>query len=119
MIDLVWGGIMLFSPLVVCVLFLAWKLVHVRDKLDSAERHTALIDDEKRSARAECSALHDQLNRAKNTPWVRCVGCKQMVEEREASMAKYRAELQALRIELESQHTDHIRQRMKDLTGAP
>lgn len=39
--------------------------------------------------------------------------------EREASMAKYRAELQALRVELEDQHTDYIRQRMKDLTGAP
>lgn len=39
--------------------------------------------------------------------------------EREAAMAKYRAELQALRVELEAQHTDYIRQRMKDLTGAP
>ena len=39
--------------------------------------------------------------------------------EREASMASYRAELQALRIELESQPADYIRQRMKDLTGAP
>ncbi len=47
---------------------------------------------------------------------------KQMIKsaaEREASMAKYRAELQALRVELEDQHTDYIRQRMKDLTGAP
>ena len=47
---------------------------------------------------------------------------KQMIKsaaEREASMAKYRAELQALRVELEDQHTDSIRQRMKDLTGAP
>lgn len=39
--------------------------------------------------------------------------------EREASMASYRAELQALRVELESQPADYIRQRMKDLTGAP
>lgn len=39
--------------------------------------------------------------------------------EREASMASYRAELQALRVELEDQHADYIRQRMKDLTGAP
>lgn len=47
---------------------------------------------------------------------------KQMIKsaaEREASMAKYRSELQALRVELEDQHTDYIRQRMKDLTGAP
>lgn len=47
---------------------------------------------------------------------------KQMIKsaaEREASMAKYRAELQALRVELEDQHTDYIRQRMKDLTGTP
>ena len=39
--------------------------------------------------------------------------------EREASMASYIAELQALRVELEDPHTDSIRQRMKDLTGAP
>jgi hypothetical protein len=84
MSDLVWGGIMTFSLLATCVLFLAWKLVRVRAELDSAERHIALIDGEMRSAKAECSALHDQLNRAQNTPWVRCVGCKQMVEERDA-----------------------------------
>ena len=84
MSDLVWGGIMTFSLLATCVLFLAWKLVRVRAELDSAERRIALIDGEMRSAKAECSALHDRLNRAQNTPWVRCVGCQKMVEEREA-----------------------------------
>ncbi len=37
MSDLVWGGIMTFSLLATCVLFLAWKLVRVRAELDSAE----------------------------------------------------------------------------------
>lgn len=66
------------------VLYLAWKLTRTLDQLDQAEKHIVRIDDERRAVKAEISALRDQLDRAKETPWVRCVGCKQMVEEQNA-----------------------------------
>ncbi len=39
--------------------------------------------------------------------------------ERGAAMDRYRTELHALYLELSAEQADHIRQRMKDLKGAP
>lgn len=48
------------------------------------QKRIVRLEDRLASSEAERSALEDQLKRAKNTPWVRCVGCKQMVEEQNA-----------------------------------
>jgi len=66
------------------VLYLVWKLTRTIDQLDQAEKHIVRIDDERRVAKAEISALRDQLGRAKETPWVRCVGCEELVSSSSA-----------------------------------
>lgn len=42
------------------------------------------LEDRLASSEAERSALEDQLKRAKETPWVRCVGCEELVSSSSA-----------------------------------
>lgn len=72
------------------VLFAVWVIVvlaALRLLIKLVDQQNATIEDLRSSlasSKAEVSALTEQLTLAKNTPWVRCVECRKMVEESEA-----------------------------------
>lgn len=72
------------------VLFAVWVIVVLavlRWSSKAIDQQNATIEDLRSSlasSKAEMSALTEQLTLAKNTPWVRCVECRKMVEESDA-----------------------------------